>query len=108
MGDMIEQLSDENFDQQVLDAPMPILIDFWAEWCGPCKSMVPILEEVASEYADRIKTCKLNVDQNRQSAERFGIRGIPTLLLFKNGKVEDTHVGLLTKSELIAFIDKNL
>ena len=108
MSSAIEQVTDENFDQQVLEETMPVLVDFWAEWCGPCKSMTPILEEVASEYAEKIKTGKLNVDQNRQSAERFGIRGIPTLLLFKSGKVEDTHVGLLSKSELIAFIDKNL
>ena len=108
MSTSIAQVTDSDFDQQVLEEKLPVLIDFWAEWCGPCKNMAPILEEVAGEYADKIKTAKLNVDQNRQSAERFSIRGIPTLLLFKNGKVEDSHVGLLTKSELIAFIDKNL
>lgn len=108
MSATIQHVTDENFDQQVLQEKMPVLVDFWAEWCGPCKNIAPILEEVSSKYIDKIKTTKLDVDQNRQSAERFHIRGIPTLILFKNGRIEDTHVGLLTKSELIAFIDKNL
>ena len=104
----IEQVTDDSFEPNVLKSEVPVLVDYWAEWCGPCKSIAPILEEVAKEYGGRLKVAKINVDDNQQVPARFGIRGIPTLMLFKNGNVEATRVGALSKSQLTAFLDSNI
>ncbi len=104
----IEQVTDDNFEPEVLQSDLPVLVDYWAEWCGPCKQIAPILDEVAREYDGRLKVAKINVDENRQVPARFGIRGIPTLMLFRNGNVEDTRVGALSKSQLTAFLDSNI
>ena len=104
----IEHITDDNFEPEVLKSEVPVLVDSWAEWCGPCKSIAPILEEVAAEYGGRLKITKINVDENQQVPARFGIRGIPTLMLFKNGNVEATRVGALSKSQLTAFLDSNI
>ena len=104
----IEHITDENFEPEVLKSEVPVLVDYWAEWCGPCKSIAPILEEVAREYGGRLKVTKINVDENQQVPARFGISGIPTLMLFKNGNVEATRVGALSKSQLTAFLDSNI
>ena len=101
-------ISDANFDSEVLKSDKPVLIDFWAEWCGPCKVLGPVIDEVAEDYSDRVKFVKLNIDNNPSNTQKFGIRGIPTLLLFKNGEKIDTSVGVLSKSELTSFLDKNL
>ena len=101
-------ISDDNFDSEVLKSDKPVLIDFWAEWCGPCKVLGPVIDEVAEDYSDRVKFVKLNIDNNPSNTQKFGIRGIPTLLLFKNGEKIDTSVGVLSKSELPSFLDKNL
>ena len=101
-------ISDDNFDSEVLKSDKPVLIDFWAEWCGPCKVLGPVIDEVAEDYSDRVKFVKLNIDNNPSNTQKFGIRGIPTLLLFKNEEKIDTSVGVLSKSELTSFIDKNL
>lgn len=101
-------LTKENFDAEVLKSNVPVLVDFWAEWCGPCKMIAPILDEIAKEYAGRLKVCKLNIDDNHTTPASFGVRGIPTLMLFKAGNVEATKVGALSKSQLVAFIDSNL
>jgi thioredoxin 1 len=108
MSQHIHYISDDTFDAEVLQSPQPVLVDYWAEWCGPCKMIAPILDEVAQEYAGRLKVAKLNIDDNPQTPARYGIRGIPTLMLFKNGNVEATKVGALSKSQLTAFIDSNL
>jgi thioredoxin 1 len=100
--------SDSSFDRDVLKAERPVLLDFWAEWCGPCKMIAPILDEIATEYKDRLKIAKLNIDENPQTPPKFGIRGIPTLILFKNGAVEAQKVGALSKSQLAAFLDQHL
>ena len=105
---LIVHTSDATFDTDVLKSAGPVLLDFWAEWCGPCKMVAPILDEVANEYKGRLKIAKLNIDENPQVPPRFGIRGIPTLILFKNGKVEAQKVGALSKSQLSAFLDSNL
>ena len=104
----IEHITDDSFEPEVLKSEVPVLVDYWAEWCGPCKSIAPILEEVAKEYGGRLKVTKINVDENQQVPARFGIRGIPTLMLFKNGNVEATKVGAVSKSQLTAFIDSNI
>ena len=105
---LIVHTSDATFDNDVLKSAEPVLLDFWAEWCGPCKMIAPILDEAAGEYKGRLKIAKLNIDENPQTPPRFGIRGIPTLILFKNGKVEAQKVGALSKSQLSAFLDSNL
>jgi len=108
VSDNIVYLTDESFQNEVLDSPRPVLVDYWAEWCGPCKMIAPILTEIAEEYEGKIKIAKLNIDDNPQTPPKYGIRGIPTLMLFKDGNVEATKVGALSKSQLTAFIDTNL
>ncbi|MFW5431991.1 MAG: thioredoxin TrxA [Methylophilaceae bacterium] len=108
MSEKIIHLSDATFEEQVLQSQLPVLVDYWAEWCGPCKMIAPILEDISTEYADRLVVAKLNIDDNQQTPPKFGIRGIPTLMLFKNGNVEATKVGALSKSQLMAFIDSNI
>ncbi|MGH8220378.1 MAG: thioredoxin TrxA [Steroidobacteraceae bacterium] len=104
----IVHTTDATFNDDVLKSDTPVLLDFWAEWCGPCKMIAPILDELADEYQDRLKIAKLNIDENPQTPPKFGIRGIPTLILFKNGTVEAQKVGALSKSQLSAFLDNNL
>jgi len=108
MSEHIHYVSDTTFDTEVLQAPLPVLVDYWAEWCGPCRMIAPILDEIAKEYAGRLSIAKLNVDENQQTPQKFGIRGIPTLMLFKNGNIEATKVGALSKSQLTAFIDSHI
>lgn len=108
MSEYITHLSDAAFEKEVLQSALPVLVDYWAEWCGPCKMIAPILEDISKEYAGRLKVTKLNIDDNQQTPPKYGIRGIPTLMLFKNGNVEATKVGALSKSQLTAFIDSNL
>jgi thioredoxin 1 len=108
MSDNIITLSDASFDQDVINAEGPVLVDFWAEWCGPCKMIAPILSEVATEYVGKVSIGKLNIDQNSETPPKFGIRGIPTLLLFKDGKVVATKVGALSKAQLVEFLDDNI
>ncbi|MCG6871209.1 MAG: thioredoxin TrxA [Gammaproteobacteria bacterium] len=104
----IVHLSDDSFETEVLQNSDPVLVDYWAEWCGPCKMIAPILAEIASEYGDRLKIAKLNIDENPATPPKYGIRGIPTLMLFKGGNVEATKVGAVSKSQLTAFIDGNI
>ncbi|HEB96107.1 MAG TPA: thioredoxin TrxA [Sedimenticola thiotaurini] len=108
MSEQIVHLSDDSFESEVLKSSVPVLVDYWAEWCGPCKMIAPVLDEIAGEYADRLKVAKLNIDDNPNTPPRYGIRGIPTLMLFKDGEVEATKVGAVSKSQLTAFIDSNL
>jgi thioredoxin 1 len=108
VSELIVHLTDDTFENDVLKSPVPVLVDFWADWCGPCKMIAPLLDEIAGEYKGRLKVAKLNIDQNNRTPPTFGIRGIPTLLLFKNGEVEATKVGALSKSQLVAFVDSNL
>jgi thioredoxin 1 len=108
VSDNIVYLTDESFQNEVLESSEPVLVDYWAEWCGPCKMIAPILNEIAAEYQGKIKVAKLNIDENPQTPPKYGIRGIPTLMLFKDGNVEATKVGALSKSQLTAFIDTNL
>ena len=104
----IVHTSDSTFAQDVLKSEKPVLLDFWAEWCGPCKMIAPILDEIAGEYQDRLRIAKLNIDENPQTPPKYGIRGIPTLILFKNGTVHAQKVGALSKSQLSAFLESNL
>ena len=107
MSDILN-VTDGSFESEVLQSDSPVLVDYWAEWCGPCKMIAPILEEIAGEYAGKIKVAKLNIDENSDTPPKYGIRGIPTLMLFKNGNVEATKVGALSKSQLTAFLDSNI
>jgi thioredoxin 1 len=108
MAGDIKYVSDDSFDSDVLKADHPVLVDYWAEWCGPCKMIAPILAEVAGDYQGRLTVAKLNVDENQTTPAKYNIRGIPTLMLFKNGAVVGTKVGALSKSQLTAFIDSNI
>lgn len=108
MSEEILHITDENFEESVVQASEPVLVDYWAEWCGPCKMIAPVLDEIAAEYKGKLTVAKLNIDENPATPQRYGVRGIPTLMLFKNGEVEATKVGALTKSQLAAFIDNNL
>jgi thioredoxin 1 len=108
VSDSIVQLTDESFEEEVLRAAGPVLVDYWADWCGPCKMIAPILDEIATEYQGRVKVAKLNIDENPKTPPVYGIRGIPTLMLFRGGEVEATKVGAVSKSQLTAFIDSNL
>ena len=101
-------VTDATFAEEVTNSDIPVLVDFWAEWCGPCKVIAPVLEEIASEYDGKMKVCKLDIDANEATPPKYGIRGIPTLMLFKNGNVEATKVGALSKSQLTAFLDSNI
>jgi thioredoxin 1 len=107
-GSNIIHTTDATFDRDVLKSDKPVLLDFWAEWCGPCKMIAPILDEISNDYADRVRIAKINIDENPQTPPKFNIRGIPTLILFKNGTVEAQKVGAVSKSQLAAFLDSNL
>ena len=108
VSEQIVHVTDDNFEAEVLKSSQPVLVDYWAEWCGPCKMIAPVLDEIAGEYEGKIKVAKLNIDDNPNTPPRYGIRGIPTLMLFKDGEVEATKVGAVSKSQLTAFIDSNL
>ena len=108
MSDFITNVSDASFEADVIKADGPVLVDYWAEWCGPCKMIAPILDDIATQYAGRLKIAKINIDDNPATPANFAVRGIPTLMLFKNGNVEATKVGALSKSQLTAFIDSHL
>ena len=107
-SDLIKHISDASFDDDVLKSSTPVLVDYWAEWCGPCKMIAPILDEVSGTYGDKLQVAKMNVDENREVPAKFGIRGIPTLMLFKNGELAATKVGAMSKAQLVAFIDQQL
>ena len=108
MSDLIVHVTDSSFEDEVLKSDTPVLVDYWAEWCGPCKMIAPVLDEIAKDYSGKLKICKLNIDENAETAPKYGVRGIPTLMLFKNGNVEATKVGALSKSQLAAFLDSNI
>ena len=108
MSEKIIHITDDTFEQEVLQSQTPVLVDYWAEWCGPCKMIAPALDQIAAEYAGRLKVAKLNIDENQSTPPKYGIRGIPTWMLFKNGNLEATKVGAVSKSQLAAFIDSNI
>lgn len=107
-SELIKHVSDASFDADVLKSSAPVLVDYWAEWCGPCKMIAPVLDEVAGDYQGKLQIAKLNVDDNREVPAKFGIRGIPTLMIFKDGQLAATKVGAMSKAQLTAFIDQNL
>jgi thioredoxin 1 len=107
-SDLIKHISDATFEQDVLNSSKPVLVDYWAEWCGPCKMIAPILDEVAGTYGEKLQVAKMNVDENREIPAKFGIRGIPTLMLFKNGELAATKVGAMSKAQLTAFLEQQL
>ena len=108
MSENVSVVSDESFEQDVLNSNTPVLVDFWAEWCGPCKMIAPVLDEIASAYDGKVKIAKINIDENANTPQKYGVRGIPTLMLFKGGELEATKVGAISKSQLAAFLDSNL
>ena len=108
MSDAITHVTDSAFEQEVLNSKLPVLVDFWAEWCGPCKMIAPVLEEIAEEYSGRMRVCKVDVDSNAETPQKFSVRGIPTLILFKGGNAEATKVGALSKTQLKEFIDASI
>ena len=108
MSDNIIQVTDDSFDQEVLKSPTPVLVDYWAEWCGPCKMIAPILDEIAADYDGRVVIAKINVDDNPKTPMRFNVRGIPTLILFKNGQAEGQKIGAVRKADVAAFLDSKL
>ncbi|GAB7537199.1 thioredoxin TrxA [Burkholderia sp. 22PA0099] len=108
MSELIKHISDASFEQDVIKSDKPVLLDFWAEWCGPCKMIAPILDDVSKEYGDKLNVAKINVDDNTATPAKFGVRGIPTLILFKNGVLAAQKVGALSKSQLTAFLDSHL
>lgn len=108
MSDNIVTISDSSFDADVIKSDLPVLVDFWAEWCGPCRMIAPLLDELAEEYAGKVKVCKMNVDENAEVPAKFGVRGIPTLLLFVNGEIKAQQVGAVSKNQLREFVDANV
>ena len=106
MNDLITHVSDDAFEQQVLQSETPVLLDFWAEWCGPCKAIAPILDELAKQYEGKLRIVKINIDENQKTPRNYGVRGIPTLMVIKNGKVEATQIGAVSKGQLAQMIDK--
>ena len=108
MSEHIHHVTDDTFEPEVLQADKPVLVDYWAEWCGPCKLIAPLLDDIAKDYAGKLKVAKLNIDENQATPPKYGIRGIPTLMLFKNGNLAATKVGAPSKSQLMAFIDSNI
>ena len=106
MSELISHVSDDAFDQEVLKSETPVLLDFWAEWCGPCKAIAPALEDLAKQYEGKLRVVKLNIDHNQKTPRDYGVRGIPTLMVFKNGKVEATQIGAVSKGQLVQMIDK--
>jgi len=108
LSDSIVHVTDDTFEDTIIKADGPVLVDYWADWCGPCKMIAPILDEIATEYGDKITIAKLNIDENPGTPPKYGIRGIPTLMIFKAGNVEATKVGAVSKSQLTAFIDSNI
>ena len=108
MSEDISYITDDSFEQEVLQSDQPVLVDYWAEWCSPCKMIAPLLNEIAGEYKGKLKIAKLNIDDNPGTPPKYGVRGIPTLMIFKNGNAEATKVGVLSKSQLTAFIDQSI
>lgn len=108
MSEHTVKVTDDSFEQEVLSADTPVLVDYWAEWCGPCKMIAPVLDELADEYDGKLKVAKLNIDENPNTPPKYGIRGIPTLMLFKNGEIEDTKVGSLSKTQLAEFLNSHI